>query len=473
MTILVANVVKLDYEPLPDGARFFIEKDGECLAEEHIGKGRIVTGGLDLIDIYNRVGKRARLLEHEIAAALAQFITSATIDVDILDALSAAWGEFEHVVACVEKVANQVRFWLADDDGNVLASHQTTDQELLMGNWDIAEIYRTIGSTVDLDEKVITAALADLAERLARSGRSYGGTTMQDAAAEMWDKISPPKLQDEAIRMLGLDIWGRPKLLEGLEIPPAFIGGMNIIHIDEPGAEELLLCGEDGEKIGRVRYFDPRRMVAVVVYVDSENRGIEGDSGTWLLEEVPVVEILRRSDKEPWVGLLPGQNQPLPGFAAQLQNSDRAELAAALGAWKRDPNMELITFAEHPEKEVFEIKIDRGTVQRNPNAGRNRYKIPGETHEDPGTGKITRSYQEIHTLTPEPGFFYTYAPKTVACCYCNTSFLHTELEEGEPACDCMPAPDICPKCKTPDCCILGFEKLSKDELEALAEENES
>jgi len=124
----------------------------------------------------------------------------------------------------------------------------------------------------------------------------------------------------------------------------------------------------------------------------------------------------------------------------------------------------------------FKILIDRSTIRRNPNAGRNTYHIPGPVHCSNGpTGiTMTREFQTMHTMCPEPSFFFSYIPTEVECDTCHQKFLHTELqadveydgEGGEFYSD-----RICPRCREFDCCFLDCERIDYDEMDQIARKN--
>ena len=144
----------------------------------------------------------------------------------------------------------------------------------------------------------------------------------------------------------------------------------------------------------------------------------------------------------------------------------------------------------------FNIKIDRNSIRKNPNAGRTTYKIPGikqEFKDEVTVRKFVRfgenqSWQQIsvdktesvrteipiqviHSLSPEPDYLYNYAVTEITCLYCGNVFPHTDLKEEfvdgywDPEIQDQYYWDyykknICPSCGSTDCCELEFEKLS-------------
>lgn len=151
----------------------------------------------------------------------------------------------------------------------------------------------------------------------------------------------------------------------------------------------------------------------------------------------------------------------------------------------------------------FVIPIYRPSIRRNPNAGNDIYLIPGreETileiiskdfgsnkwfcttwHGDYRTGEREvpepkskhieinlnrrQNCQKVFTLSPEPEYLYEYQDATVECAYCYSRFHYSLLgEDFETGYDEdgyifeYHINNICPVCKTKDCCQIEWEKL--------------
>jgi len=143
------------------------------------------------------------------------------------------------------------------------------------------------------------------------------------------------------------------------------------------------------------------------------------------------------------------------------------------------------------------VKIDRTTIKKNPNAGKTTYILPIGPEEcfkteyygdrvkeyvvyskserlildrprregDLQSGSISCRYsqptQVIHTLSPEPAYFYKYENPTIECEYCKSQFKHTELQSDEYSfCEDYGYSDcVCPKCKEWNCCKLEYENI--------------
>lgn len=148
---------------------------------------------------------------------------------------------------------------------------------------------------------------------------------------------------------------------------------------------------------------------------------------------------------------------------------------------------------------IFTIPIDRTSIRKNPNAGKQIYQIPGKTMnivEVVGKDEIngpwikriwkdgiliykgipdipksdykvsfSQSYQELNTLIPEPDFLYEHKDATVECKYCFSKFNYKLLKTdwAEYYYDNIPYDteirNICPSCNKEDCCEIEFEKL--------------
>ena len=106
------------------------------------------------------------------------------------------------------------------------------------------------------------------------------------------------------------------------------------------------------------------------------------------------------------------------------------------------------------------IPINRETIEENPNAGNTTYCLPLKPIvEKDAEGRIIsmeQPCQYLHTLTPEPKYFYKHTPTEVTCEFCGATFPHTELKEDY---DYEPLDDICPKCGVAFCCELEYERL--------------
>ena len=110
------------------------------------------------------------------------------------------------------------------------------------------------------------------------------------------------------------------------------------------------------------------------------------------------------------------------------------------------------------------IKIDKKTIQINPNAGQDSYIIPGMIYQDEN-GDTHREYERIRSLTREPKFIFKYENTQVACKYCGKSFSYKDLKEDEVECECCgnhyEASNVCPYCNEPDCCEIKFENINE------------
>lgn len=69
--------------------------------------------------------------------------------------------------------------------------------------------------------------------------------------------------------------------------------------------------------------------------------------------------------------------------------------------------------------------------------------------------------QTIFSLTLPPQYLYEYEETEVECCYCNAKFSFRDLEYSTYAYN-DEVDDVsettCPKCKSPNCCELEYEK---------------
>jgi hypothetical protein len=143
------------------------------------------------------------------------------------------------------------------------------------------------------------------------------------------------------------------------------------------------------------------------------------------------------------------------------------------------------------------IKIDRSTVRPNPNAGQSIYQVAGRSHvyetrvfkrgrdwikQELSDGLLNRQdsitslkcpanwassinhvqeYQTFHSMSPEPGFIYTYENPELVCDSCGGTFRYRDLEtddmfDGE---DDLYCDTVCPLCHSWDCCDVVLEKL--------------
>jgi len=167
------------------------------------------------------------------------------------------------------------------------------------------------------------------------------------------------------------------------------------------------------------------------------------------------------------------------------------------------------------------IKIDRTTIKKNDNAGQTQLLIPGRATETKvilicldtlcnqylnieGSGHITkkvtivdgyvtniesltdqelqldgykkvynreldeyilnhtkeRPVETINLLQPIPNYSAQYEPQIIECEHCNEQFDFTELTSED--FDDYSLTNICPKCKTPNCCDIKFEELDSE-----------
>lgn len=153
------------------------------------------------------------------------------------------------------------------------------------------------------------------------------------------------------------------------------------------------------------------------------------------------------------------------------------------------------------------VKIDRKSIKKNPNAGNKVYQrvLAPDTIEVSVIAKdinggwanwffvnnylssITPSVppkddvlsinvnrksniETLHTLQGGPKYFFGYEDTEVECEDCHKKFSHTLLKDdyvdiydGEDVCDTCKVDNLCPHCKTGDCCSLEFEQIEKVE----------
>lgn len=78
-------------------------------------------------------------------------------------------------------------------------------------------------------------------------------------------------------------------------------------------------------------------------------------------------------------------------------------------------------------------------------------------------GVQIEAIQDYETVrhAPEPEYFYSYSNQKIKCSHCNAKFNHTELTSDEDE-EYNYIEDICPKCFTPYCVNISYEKFNKD-----------
>jgi Zn finger protein HypA/HybF involved in hydrogenase expression len=106
------------------------------------------------------------------------------------------------------------------------------------------------------------------------------------------------------------------------------------------------------------------------------------------------------------------------------------------------------------------IKVDPNTIRKNPNAGQSSFLVPGIVRQDE-QGNFYRDVQTVHTLTPEPAFFFSYIDTNVTCEGCGDVFSYKELKSDVDAEDENYNTCICPKCGKWDCCDIESETLKE------------
>ncbi len=114
----------------------------------------------------------------------------------------------------------------------------------------------------------------------------------------------------------------------------------------------------------------------------------------------------------------------------------------------------------------YTIKIDRNSIKKNPNAGfRGPYYVPGKTDCN-ADGSVSRNITPVYMINGEPEYSYDLIYPDITCQHCGSVSSYNELEDEEYVDDdddyCI-STNICPKCKTSDCCQIEFETL-KDAL---------
>jgi len=112
----------------------------------------------------------------------------------------------------------------------------------------------------------------------------------------------------------------------------------------------------------------------------------------------------------------------------------------------------------------FYIRIDKGTLRKNPHAGE-PYYVPGRATEEEGARVIQQvPFYEIGSKG-QPSYFFEYVKDfAVQCWRCLAYFPWGELgnipEEWDDAGNYFPGVDnICPKCGEERCCELTFETV--------------
>lgn len=138
------------------------------------------------------------------------------------------------------------------------------------------------------------------------------------------------------------------------------------------------------------------------------------------------------------------------------------------------------------EGSSVQIRIDKGSIRKNPNAGRTVYYrevgppqsyekiIDGDVVIEKYNGrecirrtKLDNDVYELsswmpfeiqYSLTPEPDYFFEYLSTDVSCEACGRKFDYSLLEDDWPNDECRVI-NICPFCKEPNCCEIEYEQL--------------
>lgn len=158
---------------------------------------------------------------------------------------------------------------------------------------------------------------------------------------------------------------------------------------------------------------------------------------------------------------------------------------------------------------MVEIKIDRSTIRRNPNAGKTSYNIPGKPETtkvvadnnriqeyqiygnkeilmtdrpriigDIPDGNIMKSrrfpIETIHSIFPQPQFLFDYHPTELTCEYCDYKFPHTLLFDDYCEFSDTFRNNVCPNpnCQVSECCEISYEPLTSELAERIIGEKE-
>jgi hypothetical protein len=89
---------------------------------------------------------------------------------------------------------------------------------------------------------------------------------------------------------------------------------------------------------------------------------------------------------------------------------------------------------------------------------------------------IQNHYEHVQSMYPAAALLYSYHKTAVTCSECGHVCMHDQLESDEAYVgdgDSVWMENMCPKCKAADCCDITYEKLSKENLSAIADANEA
>jgi hypothetical protein len=115
------------------------------------------------------------------------------------------------------------------------------------------------------------------------------------------------------------------------------------------------------------------------------------------------------------------------------------------------------------------IRIDRTTIKKNPNAGNMTYQRslgPPTITETFVNGilvskTVQQNIETLHSLTPEPAYWYEYQNTSIICDNCYCDFLHTKLIDTWDDGEYDHFYNICPKCSKAECCEIEYEKFDE------------
>ena len=135
------------------------------------------------------------------------------------------------------------------------------------------------------------------------------------------------------------------------------------------------------------------------------------------------------------------------------------------------------------------VPIDVTSVKKNPNAGNTVYQIyrgsrtetrhvksglarsyigdflvAEETVNEPDSFTVStfQDYETVHSLRPEPDYFYDYEDITVRCDDCGKSLKISQLEYDDGNDSDRYSNQVCPHCRSWDCVSLIKEKFDRE-----------